>query len=74
MEPIRPFVTQNLVSEIVRGTFKKKDFQKNPQGGFYLKEEALAKFLTWYENQTEEILKRLSQTLAEFATLSEELK
>jgi len=74
MEPVRPFVTQNLVAEIVRETFKKRDFQKNPQGGYYLKEEALAKFLTWYENQTEEILKSLSQTLAEFATLSEELK
>jgi CRISPR-associated protein Cas1 len=74
MEPIRPFITQTLVSEIVRGNFKRKDFQRNPQGGYYLKEEALAKFLTWYENQTEEVLKRLSQTLAEFATLSEELK
>jgi len=74
MEPVRPFITQNLVFELTKGTFKRRDFQKDTRKGFYLKEESLARFLNWFEGQTERVLEKLSQTLAEFSILSKELK
>jgi len=66
--------TQNLVFELTKGTFKRRDFQKDTRRGFYLKEESLARFLNWFEGQTERVLEKLSETLAEFSILFEELK
>jgi len=74
MEPVRPFITQNLVFELTKGTFKRRDFQKDTRRGFYLKEESLARFLNWFEGQTERVLEKLSETLAGFSILFEELK
>jgi len=64
MEPIRPFITYELIKEIKRKLFLKNDFETSK--GVYLKEEALTKFLNWFEGQTEEVLGKLSQILAEF--------
>ena len=64
MEPARPFITYLLVQEIKRNLFSKKDFEITK--GVYLKESALSRFLNWYERQADNVLKKLSQTLAEF--------
>ncbi len=66
MEPIRPFITRELVYEIRRGTFKVKDFQKT-QKGIYLKDEALNKFLNFYEGKLTEVLERLKDNLVKLA-------
>ena len=64
MEPVRPFITYNLIGEIKRGLFRRSDFEKTPKG-FRLKEETLGRFLNWFERETSKVLEKLSQTLAE---------
>jgi CRISPR-associated protein Cas1 len=66
MESIRPFITRELVYEIKRGTFKVEDFQKT-QKGIYLKDEALDKFLNFYEGKLNEVLDRLKENLLKFS-------
>ena len=71
MEPIRPLITYALVEEIKRQLFKREDFEETLKG-YRLKEEALNRFLNWYERETPEVLDKLSQTLAEFKVAFEE--
>jgi CRISPR-associated protein Cas1 len=66
MEPVRPFITRELIYEIKRGTFREEDFQKT-QKGIYLKDEALDKFLNFYEGKLNEVLERLKETLLKFS-------
>jgi len=70
MEPVRPYITQRLVLEIKRGLFSKRDFQSEGNKGFYLTNEALDKFLNFYERELPSVLDMLRETLSEFSTLT----
>ena len=73
MEPLRPFTTLRLVKELRRGLFKREDFQRDTRKGYYLTERGLWKFLNWFERNTEDVVEKLSNTLAEFSSFLPEV-
>ncbi len=62
IEPVRPFLTKSLEDPLIRGVFSKKDFSKSGEG-FYLKKEALSKFLSWFEGIKEEVVTRIRDSI-----------
>jgi len=73
MEPIRPSITYSLVLEIKRKLFRREDFEETLKG-YRLKDEALGRFLNWFERETPAVMNKLSETLAEFKVVFNETR
>ena len=62
IEPVRPFLTKSLEDPLIRCVFLKKDFMKSGEG-FYLRKEALPKFLSWFEGIKEEVVSKIRDSI-----------
>ena len=62
IEPVRPVVTKLLQDPIIREVFRPEDFSRNGSG-FYLKKEAVSKFLNWFEGVKDEITREIRDSV-----------
>ncbi len=60
VEFVRPLLTKHLEDVLLREVFKKEDF-KRQGNGFLLKKEKLTKFLNWFEEVKEEVVRTMKE-------------
>jgi CRISPR-associated protein Cas1 len=69
IEPVRPWLTKQVVEPFNLGTFTKDDFISHGRG-YYLSKSALVKLLNWFDTIKEDLIKRIRDSIL---SLSEEL-